>query len=235
LETKRRPRTAVIIIVMAAVVGVCASIALWRSPNATVDDFGPAFDSAVTSPSRAPARLGQWGKQLQRDHQAMVAAQRESRKPPALPIRLEIPALSLSAPIDPVGVDERGLTDIPEDGDRVGWYRYGVRPGASEGSAVLIGHRDTVAQGPGALFTIGDLSAGDKITVVTANAEITYQVVARQSFDKQSLPDRLFERIGAHRLTLITCGGSYLPEAGGYQENIVVTAKLVPAPDRATQ
>jgi len=220
---------------MAAAVGVCASLALWRSTGTTADDFGPSVDTAVTSPSGAPTRLGQWGKQLLRDHQELVAGRRESRKPPALPTRLEIPALSLSAPIDPVGVDERGQTDIPEDGDRVGWYRYGVRPGASEGSAVLIGHRDTVTDGPGAMFALDALTAGDRVTVVTGNARLAYQVVARRSFDKQSLPASLFERIGVHRLTIITCGGPYLAEQGGYQQNIVVTATLAPPPDRATE
>jgi hypothetical protein len=37
----------------------------------------------------------------------------------------------------------------------------------------------------------------------------------------------VFARTGAPRLRLITCGGEYDVDAGGYQQNLVVTA--VPA------
>ena len=39
-----------------------------------------------------------------------------------------------------------------------------------------------------------------------------------------ALPYSLFARTGPGRLQIVTCGGSYLPDKGGYQENIVVTA-----------
>ncbi len=34
----------------------------------------------------------------------------------------------------------------------------------------------------------------------------------------------LFARSGPARLTVITCGGPYLADQGGYQDNVVVTA-----------
>ena len=51
--------------------------------------------------------------------------------------------------------------DLPEDVDRVGWYRFGPAPGA-DGSAVLAGHVDDAEQGLGvpwprcATSTVGD-------------------------------------------------------------------------------
>ena len=42
--------------------------------------------------------------------------------------------------------------------------------------------------------------------------------------DAALAPDSLFARTGPGRLQIVTCGGSYLPDKGGYQENIVVTA-----------
>jgi hypothetical protein len=40
--------------------------------------------------------------------------------------------------------------------------------------------------------------------------------------------DRLFARDGPPRLTLITCGGPFLPEFGSYRDNVVVVAELLP-------
>jgi LPXTG-site transpeptidase (sortase) family protein len=174
--------------------------------------------------------VGRWGSQLD----TMSEPKRENlSRSTAPPRRVLIPALAVDAPVDPVGVDEQRLVDIPGDGDRIGWYQFGVRPGESNGSAVLIGHRDTEAEGPGALFELDALVAGDEITVVTRTEQLDYEVVARQSFVKQALPSRLFDRSGPHRLTLITCGGPYLADRGGYQENLVVTAELVERSDRA--
>ena len=33
--------------------------------------------------------------------------------------------------------------------------------------------------------------------------------------------------VGAPRLHLVTCGGPYLPDRGGYQDNVVVSAQRV--------
>ncbi len=45
---------------------------------------------------------------------------------------------------------------------------------------------------------------------------------------KAALPvDRLFAPDIAHRLVVVTCGGRYLPDTGGYEDNIVVIATPV--------
>jgi hypothetical protein len=49
-------------------------------------------------------------------------------------------------------------------------------------------------------------------------------VVGVERFDRQGLPEELFSRQGPERLRVITCGGEYDPDAGGYQQNLVVTA-----------
>jgi LPXTG-site transpeptidase (sortase) family protein len=92
---------------------------------------------------------------------------------------------------------------------------------------VLIGHRDTVAEGPGALFDLDEVQSGDPVVVRAGNRSLRYEVVSLRSIDKAALPDALFGRTGQPRLVLITCGGPYLPEAGGYQENVVVVARPV--------
>ncbi len=57
---------------------------------------------------------------------------------------------------------------------------------------------------------------------------LRYQVTSVERITKAALPvDRLFDPDVAHRLVVVTCGGRYLPDAGGYEDNIVVIAKPV--------
>jgi len=146
------------------------------------------------------------------------------------PVRLSIPAVGVSARVVPVGVvagtDEM---DVPRSVDTVGWYRYGPQLASTAGSIVLAGHVDSVTQGPGAFFRLREVPAGARVTVIGSDgAARTYQVVAREVFDKSAVPlDRLFARDGRLRLTLVTCGGEYDAARRAYRGNVVLTA--VPA------
>ena len=114
---------------------------------------------------------------------------------------------------------------IPRDARRVGWYRFGPRPGGGAGSVVLAAHVDSRTQGLGAFYPLRDTDPGDRVTVLTDGGRwSTYRVVARELFQKRALPlEDLFRRDGREVLTLITCGGPYLADAGGYQDNVVVS------------
>ena len=149
--------------------------------------------------------------------------------PVRAPARLRIPAIGVDAPVGPVGIDERGDMAVPEQVQDIGWYRFGPAPGATNGSAVLSGHVDSAQQGLGAFSRLGELQAGDAITVTdTSGRQLRYRVVGKEAFDKQTVPlADLFSRSGAARLTLITCGGPFDEAALSYVDNIVVTA--VPA------
>ncbi len=135
----------------------------------------------------------------------------------------------MDALVGPVGIDDRGEMAIPEQVQDIGWYRYGPAPGATSGSVVLSGHVDSAQQGLGAFSRLGELEAGDVITVTdAAGGQLPYRVVGKEAFDKKSVPlADLFSRSGVARLTLITCGGAFDTAAGSYLDNIVVTA--VPA------
>ncbi len=145
------------------------------------------------------------------------------------PARLLIPAIGVDAPVEAVGVDDRGEMAIPAQVDQIGWYRFGSAPGASTGSVVMSGHVDSAQQGLGAFHDLGGLRAGDAIVVAdAAGRQLRYRVIGREAFDKATVPlADLFSRRGAARLTLITCGGGFNPAELSYLDNIVVTA--VPA------
>jgi LPXTG-site transpeptidase (sortase) family protein len=137
-----------------------------------------------------------------------------------------IPALDVDTKIFPVGLDKNRAIEIPEDIRYVGWYELGVPPGVDRGSAVLVAHRDGREQGRGVFYFLGSLDVGDKVVVKTsAGEELPYKVVSRESILKKRLPyEELFAVDGDPRLTLISCGGYYDPDNGGYQDNVVVTA-----------
>ncbi len=146
--------------------------------------------------------------------------------PQPAPVSLSIPRLDVRAEIDPVGVESDGWVEIPDDVARVGWYRFGPAPGASSGSAVIVGHRDGWNEGAGALYDLAQVEPGDTIEVEREDGStLTYTIVSREAIDKTDLPtDELFAEAGDPRLTLISCIGYFDRDNGGYLQNIVVTA-----------
>jgi sortase (surface protein transpeptidase) len=130
--------------------------------------------------------------------------------------------------VDAVGVEPDGQMTVPAEVDRVGWYRFGPVPGGA-GSSVIAGHVDSRTQGLGAMAPLREAAPGDEVLVTdAAGAETRWRVVSRELISKQVLPlDRLFSRDGPPRLTLITCGGPFLPDLGSYQDNVVVVAEPI--------
>jgi sortase (surface protein transpeptidase) len=115
---------------------------------------------------------------------------------------------------------------IPHDIHTVGWYRFGVGPGAAAGSAVLAGHVDDHIQGYGAFHGLARLAVGNPVQVTLADGTVvTYTVSAVTHVAKDALPaGQVFARDGPPRLTLVTCGGAFNRAVGGYVDNVVVTA-----------
>lgn len=210
--------TAATVLAVAAVTAVWASVSLASqdSPAERVIEFSSAQEEGL-----AQGRPGGSTETPTRDRD------RRTTRPVPLPRELAVPSIGAEARVVPTGVTSRGDAEIPRDGDDVGWYRYGARPGDPVGSAVLIGHRDTVAEGPGELFDLDDVRPGALVAVRAGGVTLRYEVVSLRSIVKSALPESLFRRDGVHRLVLITCGGAYLPDAGGYQENLVAVARPV--------
>jgi hypothetical protein len=151
---------------------------------------------------------------------------RERRRAPR-PVSLRIPALDVSAPIAPVGVDVRTRElAVPADRDTVGWYRHGPSPG-QPGSAVLAAHVD-YGEGRAVFFRLAALEPGAVVEVGFGDgSERRFRVVARRLYEEDRLPGRLFASTGRPVLALVTCGGSYDRDERSYEGNVVVYA--VPA------
>ena len=148
---------------------------------------------------------------------------------PGVPVSIAIPSLGIEAGVVAVGINDDGSMEIP-DAVGAGWYRFGPRPGAGAGSAVLAGHVDH-EKSPGVFFGLRRLGVGEQVTV-TDDAGVVHRFAVTERFQvsKGALPiTTLFRRDGAASLTLITCGGRFDRRRHQYDDNIVVRAMPVAA------
>nr|WSW67468.1 class F sortase [Streptomyces sp. NBC_00995] len=148
---------------------------------------------------------------------------------PARPLRVEIPALHVSAPLVDLTLDDRGRLGVPDPAERnlAGWYRDGVAPG-SPGTAIVVAHVDTPT-GPAAFAGLDTLRPGAAVDVPRADGTVAaYRVYAIEEYEKSGFPsNRVYGPARDAQLRLLTCGGAYDPAAGGYQSNVVAFARLV--------
>ena len=105
------------------------------------------------------------------------------------PISLSIPDLGVESPVVTTSMDASRGVVVPEDVLETGWYDGSRRLGASYGSTVIVGHRDSATQGSGALFGIEELPLGSTITV-TAQDGTTHEFIVDsvELIDKSLLP-----------------------------------------------
>ncbi|MCF6525829.1 class F sortase [Streptomyces sp. JJ36] len=142
-----------------------------------------------------------------------------------------MPRLGVRATVVPVGVTDGGDLAVPGDARRVGWYRFGGVPAPDGGSTVLVGHVDSRSRGLGALAALRSVRRGDRVGIRLSGGDREhYRVTARRSVAKERFPARVFRRSGPSALTLVTCTGPFLPERGGYQRILLVTAVPAAAP-----
>ncbi|MCB7135822.1 class F sortase [Cellulosimicrobium marinum] len=145
---------------------------------------------------------------------------------PAGPARLVVPAVDLDMVVVPEGVDGEGRMALPDDARAAAWYRFGPAPASPAGATVVAAHVDDL-DGPGPFARLRELAPGASVDVVdTAGVEHNYTVTRVEDVAKAALPlDSVFDRDGAPRLVLLTCGGEWDPQTRSYTENVVVTAE----------
>lgn len=144
---------------------------------------------------------------------------------PADPVRLRLPALGVTAPVVPIGLEGEVL-DPPRDFEDVGWWTGSARPGQLSGQTVITGH--TVHTGGASMNRLGELSAGQTVDVITHQGTVRYRVTATEVLGRDEVAARAVELFGQDtgdgRLVLVSCAdwnGSY------YESNIIVFAELL--------
>ncbi len=156
---------------------------------------------------------------LQLPHSA-VPTQEPSKAPV---VRIEVPGVSIDAPVVSLGVLDGGIMEAPHTPTDVGWYRFSAQPGTT-GNAVFAGHVDYANYGPAVFYRLRELKAGDVIQVsLEDGSRIAYAVVSADIYDAATAPVQ--EIVGPttnQTITLITCTGVFNRNALDYDKRLVI-------------
>ncbi|GAA1220278.1 class F sortase [Rhodoglobus aureus] len=144
----------------------------------------------------------------------------------AAPVRIQIPSVSIDIQITPVGIEADGFMQIPENITVAGWYSYGPSPSSDTGSTVITAHVDDFVQGLGPFAYLSEMPADAEIIVTTDDGvDHRYRLESVQSIQKEQVPlDQVFDRDGAPRIVLLTCGGQFDQNVRRYSDNVVAIA-----------
>lgn len=146
--------------------------------------------------------------------------------PRSEPVRVEIPALGLATPMMELGLRADGSMEVPPAARPAGWYDGSPTPGEL-GPAVLAGHVDWDGA-PGVFAGLDRLDPGDEIRVDRVDGSTaTFTVDRVAEYAKDSFPtETVYGDVPSAGLRLITCGGAFDEDEGGYLDNVVVYASL---------
>lgn len=144
-----------------------------------------------------------------------------------LPKTISVPALSIEAAVEPVGVRANGAMDTPKAIQHVAWYRYGARPG-EPGNAVFAGHLNNSFGVAGVFSNLSSATPGYMVVVRGSEGEeLRYVIESVREYALKEAPlEEIFSVSGPSRLVLITCEGTWDAEARTYDKRLVVTARL---------
>jgi LPXTG-site transpeptidase (sortase) family protein len=149
------------------------------------------------------------------------------------PVRIEIPAIGVSAPLVALGLHRDHTIEVPKRWGDAGWFRPGPEPG-ERGAAVIAGHFDSTS-GPAVFYHLRALVKGDKITVLLrGGSTVHFIVVSTRAVSKKSFPASLvYHKTQRPTLRLITCDGAFDRSTGHYVGNYIVFANMIEPGDRS--
>jgi sortase (surface protein transpeptidase) len=212
-----RRRVAVIVVAGAAGAALVAA-GVWS----LVHDAGPDLSGPVEIPTNVVTHSVD-----SPDERPAAAACAELEVEGAVPRRIDLPSIDASGCMIRVGVDQHRAIAVPTNINLAGWYVEGPSPG-EPGVSIVDGHVSG-AESPGIFARLGDLRAGDPVTIERGDGTVlTFTVVTVDSYPTADTAREQFRALpGVERqLTLITCGGRYDPAIGTHDQRIVVRAEL---------
>lgn len=153
-------------------------------------------------------------------------------EPVAAPLRLVVESLKVDAPVIEMGLDDEGIPHVPYNGRDVAWYDFSSPPGAGS-NAVFAGHINWEGA-PGVFANLDELQPGATIRLISQDGhEYMYEVFANfpvDPYDSDSL--KVMSPTPTDTVTLITCGGTWIPDpserfGGSYTNRTIVQARLM--------
>ncbi len=225
-QRNRRPgtRTWIALAVgLALVAAVAAGIALTGQEQAPRPAEAGSGSAASTAPTPTPDPVPAPGP-------AAPGAPVVAAPAVAAPVSVGIPAIGITSDLMRLDLNDDGTVEVPplEREDKAGWYQRGPAPGAV-GPAVILGHVDSAAYGPGVFFDLGALAPGDEVTVSRADGTVAVFAVDRvERHPKDDFPTiAVYGNTDDAQLRLITCGGDFDSSVRSYEDNVIVFATLV--------
>lgn len=184
--------------------------------------YGLTTKVPVAGATYTPATVGTTAPQVHADPRATALSR-------SLPVKIQIPAINVSAPVMEVGRNADGSVQVPplENHNLTGWYKYSPTPGQM-GASVILGHVDSY-QGISVFYYLKDLIQGDQISVTLADGTVANFVVdGLEKVTKTDFPTSdVYGNVPYPGLRLITCGGPFDHSSGHYLDNIIVYAHLL--------
>ena len=194
-----------------------------------VDPSAPVAEPAlapVTTATGAGIAAASWDYSPLVDHLSLDAVN-DARMQAPNPAVIRIPRLGVEASIIPLGLQDDGSIEIPEDPEQAGWWLGGPEPGET-GPAVILGHVDSQEEGPAVFFDLRYMKAGDEIHIDRVDGStVSYVVDFLESHNKDEFPtDAVYGPTEEPTLRLVTCGGDFDFGVRTYEENVIVFASL---------
>lgn len=127
----------------------------------------------------------------------------------------------------------REFFEDPSAPQRIAWYARFGHPGYAGANSIFAAHVDYVGFGKGPFGYITSASAGDALYVTMDNGTsyaYTVKSVAVVQLDQLDMDAVVFPALGpgVERVTLISCGGTFVPYAGGggeYTSRVILVAE----------
>jgi sortase (surface protein transpeptidase) len=145
------------------------------------------------------------------------------------PVWIDVPAIGVSAPVIPLGLNSDRTLQVPQDFGDTGWFTDGPEPG-ERGAAVIVGHMDS-RSGPAVFYRLRALRAGDLIRIrLKDGSKVRYVVDSGLAAPKSRFPTKLvYAPTRRPTLRLVTCDGTFDTSTGHYVDNYIVFATIAGA------
>ncbi len=151
-------------------------------------------------------------------------------------VRMIIEKIGLDGQVVTMGLDADHVPLVPDNPDDIVWYDFSTRPGWGS-NAVFSGHVDWTLNGvpvTGVFYDLRKVEVGDIIKVrLEDGTEYQYKVFGNQAIpydDPEAL--KVMGATPIEMLTIITCGGAWVPRwgdplGGNYTHRQIVRAERV--------
>ncbi len=144
--------------------------------------------------------------------------------------KLVISSISVSAPIEQVGILKDGSMNAPtvNQWTGAGLLQDGVQAGG-DGNVVIDGHLDRSSGAPAVFWDLHTLKQGQIISIERPGQKtVSYKVDSLRYYTPEKAPDeQIFGDGSRNTLTLITCAGDWVPQRHETTLRLVVSAHQI--------